>query len=132
MVNPTFTKDIRSRWLDFGHVLVLRFYKCFTYLDLVPGLKRKKKNLLFDQYPGLSYDLLDERASWNGPCVLIGYPSEKDGPVLPARGFPRWSRKKDKETSANILTESILSSRLVDNAYLVVDISYQKEVYLGV
>ena len=35
-----------------------------------------------------------ERARWNEFLVLISYEKGQDGPSLPARDFPRWSRKK--------------------------------------
>ena len=31
---------------------------------------------------------------WSESCVLTGCPGGQDGPILPARDFPRWSRKK--------------------------------------
>ena len=35
------------------------------------------------------------RARWGESCVLITYPSGRDVTTLPARDFPRWSRKEE-------------------------------------
>ena len=43
----------------------------------------------------LLYDWLRECARWSESCVLIGYPSGQDGPILPAREFPLCSRKSE-------------------------------------
>ena len=41
----------------------------------------------------LLYGKLSERAVCGEFCVLIGYPSEQDGAILPARDCPFRSRK---------------------------------------
>ena len=33
------------------------------------------------------------KARWNESSVFSGYPSGRDGPIQPARDFPRWSRE---------------------------------------
>ena len=38
-------------------------------------------------------------ARWSKPCILIGYPSRRDEPILPTLDFPRWSRKYKKFSS---------------------------------
>ena len=43
----------------------------------------------------LLYDWFGTQARWSESCVLIGYRSGRNGPILPAWDCPRWSRKKN-------------------------------------
>ena len=43
---------------------------------------------LWKKYVTLLYGWLRKRARWSESCVLIGYPSGQDGPILPARDCP--------------------------------------------
>ena len=44
---------------------------------------------------GVLYSWIHERARCRESCVLIGYPSGQDKPILSTRDVPRWSRKKN-------------------------------------
>ena len=43
---------------------------------------------------GVLYGWIRERARCSESCVLIGYQSGQDRPILPTRDVPRWSRKR--------------------------------------
>ena len=45
--------------------------------------------------------------------VLIGYPSGQDGPILPARDFPRRSRKKKFSSTSPLLTKLVPQEKVL-------------------
>ena len=67
-----------------NHTLHSGTYPYSLYMRVPPG-----------HYKKLFYGLLRKRARWSESCVLIGYPSGQDGPILPARDFPLCSRKSE-------------------------------------
>ena len=61
------------------------------------------------------YEWIRQQARWSESCVLIGYPSRRDGLVLPAQNFPRWSRKEKVLVFGHIIN-SLLTKREVKTA----------------
>ena len=53
-----------------------------------------KRNWRIYIYWHLSYRRLRPWTVWSESCVLISYLSGQDGPILPARDCPRWSRER--------------------------------------
>jgi len=79
---------------------LLTFWSYFGCVQLQWELHELKNNLktlaIYKRLtPRNNWKFLDSwicmRARWSESCVTIGYPS---GPILPARDFPRVSRKK--------------------------------------
>ena len=66
--------------------------------------------LLSLQYWSLLYGKLRERTGWGELCVLIGYPSGQDGPILLARDCPFCSRNKISPKSKRVRESFLLQN----------------------
>ena len=73
----------------------------------------------FRQEDILLYGKLCERARWTKSREMIGYPSGQDGAILPARDYPLYPARKTSP-------KAILTSLLVNNPYLLVEINNAK------
>ena len=84
------SKIFHPTWLIWqlipSHCTPIRKWALYSILGLLPC---PCQHVVF-----LLYGWIRKRARWSESCVLIGYPSRQDGPILPARDFPCWSCKK--------------------------------------